>query len=1119
MSKKIKLKSKIMGLGLALIAPASLAGGLMLSQPAPQADSTSYITEWSDNTIAKSKVTSNSFAISGTYSEGNNLSGWSAIDYDTISKGMIIDVGGTSFNNNQNQYNLSNNPGKYSGQDNKILMINSKHTSSAEPHSAKRGYQSSKFTLDANSYYRISVDASTSLDGFTDVNHAYGSIYLTEHIEDNSETIMAFEGISGSWATYNFFIATGDEAKEVSLDLYLGKSNSEGSFGVAFYDEVVIEQFSQNAFIADCLTNGYAYTDNFDSSADIKTKFMVEELVAEDSALMQNFADYNFDFEDEVQDNGLTAQWKVKNDTSNAHAIIYDVTSAGQMKFESADYGTGYNFVGNDLSYNMTDRKENTQALALYTNKGTSGKITAYNTKAIPVQAHAIYKINLKAKVSEMTEGSFYVNLVENDTLLATYGLDAKDITLGNGSTSGFSSNSTNNITNNYTDITFYVKGRNFYDSFVNLELSLGNDTTNASGCVIIDNITIDYATSADAEGADNFLDLETLKPTLDFKNSTFNATEVKDSEFKYPLYATDWTLTQPQNVADDVVAGIVYLYNDATYDSMYKETYDWATSYPGNPEDLTDAPNNVYMLHNGSLSYQSVKSSSYTLSADKYYSLTFDYYTMNKDINKDAQITVEVVDADGIVLYKEKLASTNNVWSRKVNPVNIQFHTALTSSHDISVIIHFGTENDEMIGTAYIDNFNISESSKEVFAISSRTVDLTDYMLNLDPNNSIGYNLSDSNAYSFSSNTTDSMVGGIVSGESNEYGVTYEGKNILVLSSRLSPSTGTIKSIYTFKLDTTTKYYKLTFDLKTDISERPNADYSNEEDHDCAYGVKIGLTNFDLIKNLKSNEDFTSYTIYFEASSEQTSNLEFSLVMDKHYEGSAYLTNINFESSTEEIYADAKESNNFGETVFTSKVAEADNADTETPEEDAPAGNGNFNSQNWILIPSIITGVAVIVAIIGWLLRHIKIKKIEKIKQESYDRKVSVDKDIVNKKAVAERDAELEQIKANIAELEEQKQILEQEHKANIKEARLSSKGQVTKETEREFKSYASKLSRLQQKIDILNEQLVKVNKPEYIGAIERRLVSEEARRQKEAFKAHDEKIKAEKKASKKSK
>ena len=91
-----------------------------------------------------------------------------------------------------------------------------------------------------------------------------------------------------------------------------------------------------------------------------------------------------------------------------------------------------------------------------------------------------------------------------------------------------------------------------------------------------------------------------------------------------------------------------------------------------------------------------------------------------------------------------------------------------------------------------------------------------------------------------------------------------------------------------------------------------------------------------------------------------------------------------------------------------------------------------------------------------------------------------------------------LKTLKDTVAELEKQKQEIEISHKEEIKQARLNSKGKITKETERAFKTYTSSINRIQQKIEILQEQITSALKPEHLLDIERKVTMEEEKRLK---------------------
>lgn len=92
---------------------------------------------------------------------------------------------------------------------------------------------------------------------------------------------------------------------------------------------------------------------------------------------------------------------------------------------------------------------------------------------------------------------------------------------------------------------------------------------------------------------------------------------------------------------------------------------------------------------------------------------------------------------------------------------------------------------------------------------------------------------------------------------------------------------------------------------------------------------------------------------------------------------------------------------------------SDSDNESDSEEEGDTSSPNGSLN---WsILISSILMGLAIVIAIVGVALRRVKIKKIERKRKESYDRKSSLEVDAIKIKARAERDAEVQKSKKKL--------------------------------------------------------------------------------------------------------
>ncbi len=1083
--QKLKRNKKAIVLGLGLLIPLSLMGGIgLVSSRTAGAEGEGILNYYSENV----SVTNGNFTNGANPYASGELQGWSIIEKESKANGMIIDVEENYSNNHENVYRLAENP-KAIGDDNKILMINSRYDAQESQASARKGYRSNTITLKANSYYKLSLKALTALNGGSSVK---GSIYVSglKNSEGN-DVSFAFEGIENkSWQNYYFYLVTGDSEQEITIDLYLGSKNSSSYGGVVFYDDVCLERFSQNYFYKniDDMQGSFDYVNG--QKVEKQVKYLLTELTSEGSRL--DMSGYNFDFEDiNPSQSALGDSWKRVGEGVNAsygHAMIFDVGEGTQpVQFKEK---TGYDFAGNTLSLN------NKKALVMYTQAGQTAHF-AVTSKDIEIKAHGIYRLSTFVKTTEMN-GGFYVKVKENDKIFDA-GLSSESYKLMEGSSSAISSSGSDKFTNGYQRVDFYIKGHQLFDTSVNLQFVFGSSDASASGCVFVDDITLSYVTYEEFKNGSNTLELTTISSEPTFKNGFFNNTENDKVELKYPLKAENWTLEQNDNKMAVQEAGVVYLQNRNKFLEMYGDE-DWGKVYPSHPSGQ-DYPNNAFMFYSKN-GYQNLTSESYAFEKNSFYKLTFDFWTQSFGA-ENSYLTIEIVDEDGILLFKQGGYSSETTWKQG----EIYFRTAESSANSIKVKIHFGENenNKRMSGAAYIDNFKIStDVTEEVFEGAKNKVDMTSYYLNLDPTNTIGAALTDSTAYSFAIDHTYietnavSAKGGIVSGKENEYGLEVEDANILVLTSMLN-SKSSLKS--NFKLDTeASNYYKMTFELRTMLE---NGDLGGKTDkHDCKFGASVGLSEFKLAEGLVSEDKFTKYTIYFKADNSKTPQFVFSLNSDCDASiGSAFLTHLTFTSATEDEYTRAKDGEEYGKTVFASVEENVDEDATQPDDNDTTAGEND--NLRWLLIPSLIFGAAIVIAIVGYALRKIKIKKSEKVVEEDYNRKISVDHDLVLRQAQAERDEEVASLKETKANLLKQKEEAEESHKEAVKEARISSKGKITKDTEREFKAYASKIARLQEKLDILDEQIDAALSTDHLMDIEKRISDDEIRRQKELRKA----------------
>lgn len=970
----------------------------------------------------------------------------------------------------------------------------------------------------------------TTKTEYTSLNdYVYGSIYLSGLTDENGEPVKAdFEQVSSKeWITFYFFVATGNQSQNVSLDLWLG-TNVPGheSSGVVFFDDCHVYKYSENSFWkAYNSYYGKTYTQEITDTDGSLTTQETEcvDFVDLRSTKVLNYPDSNFDFEEGAFNDNLSS---LKNWTKQGagNAQVFDSRNANYFKSV-----TGYDFVGSNLSCEVEIDEEkinitpNNYVLALWANNNT----VSVKSQNIDVVSNEIYKIKAYYKISKLTSGNVYMIVEENDSVIKQYGLEAgKNYTLtGETVSSAVSTNGDSNFVNNYGVIEFYVKGGALYDSSINLSLSLGKSDENATGCVVFDDITIEKASSTEYENATNSVELNSYSSSQIVPNGNFNSVTIDNGD--YPLSAKDWTVENGTGMVYNGVFNVAH-YDD--YRAKYNELaannvedlnnpYYWA-EYASNPNSSTGSKvDNVYMLANITSSWQKLTSSTFTLDADSTYKLSFKYKT-----TENGKIKFSIVGEDVITMFEVENLSSNGLW--KTYEVYIK---SFSGANQISMVIDFGDENSTLTGFAYLDNFDLQSIESTEYDAKAEAgvganygiVDMTNFYLNL-PTNNITQDITNgvnSPAYSgsVSSNPDNAdILGGIILSDRWSEGSHYyiekenqndEAKKVFYINCN-GVGSYTIESNYNLDLKADS-YYSLSFKLKTNFLYTNNGT-ELDKNKDYTYGLTFGLTGFDYMTELVSNEEYQTYTIYFHPTEDTSSKIHMALICDAiETQGSMVLYDLQLtvlEDETEFNKANTTfNANGYDinkDRVFVASVqdAEAENPD-ETPEEGGEeTTTGTNNGFEWLLmISSLITAGAIIIAVVGSILKKVKLKKIERKKKASYDRKESLNIDAIKIKAKQQRDAEIAEIKNTITKFQTELDNLEKVHKQKILNLREKDKGHVSKETDREFKLFAQKRTVIVEKIDSLNKQIEQHNSPEYLLSLERKVYLQEENKQKE--------------------
>ena len=1009
---------------------------------------------------------------------------------------------------------------------NYIFGANSEYfTSSVNFTPSSSGSNSGSYSVTGARYYALK----TTYDSLE--QYGNGSIYLKGLVDENGNEIdLSYEKvISKEWTTFRFYVATGDTAQEVSLQLWLGGENFV-STGVVYFDEVIVQRYSQNAFYDYYLRdkdNSFTQTNgaNGTSQEIALTKYLD---LSQNNSIDVNA---NLNFEGDIGTNGLGGWAKQGNGSAQVIAL------GSEDGFKKI---TGFDYAGSNLSANLViDEQgnmtidENSRAMALWANDD----YVEVKSKDIDIDTHKMYKVTAYYKISELN-GTAYLRIEENENIYKAIPLlNSTNYPLASGSASA-TSNADNDFTNDYGVLEVYIKGSELYNSSINIVLGLGSSDTSATGCVVFDDITFEEVGYTEFSEAQNnsgtvvILNENTAELTI--ANGNFNKTQAENGN--YPLAPSDWAIES----GEGLTFGGVINTKETEYEKYYAEylanggavsdnPYLWANV--GNPlasDNTKTYFDNILMLHNYSANYQTLTSPTFELSANSYYKLNFKFKTLSTNENKPTSLNISIYNKDGVLLYEEEGVASENRWQ----DYTVYFET-FTGTENVYIEIDFGTTNDKTTGYAYFDNFALttleSADFEEVNVSDNNIVDMTDFYMNL-PTNNVTDDLRDfeSGAYT-TSGYDDYKEGGIVNAtyfnDDDYFKLSEEDsdKRVFVLKTK-SNTTYTIDSVFTFDL-TSGNYYTLTFKLKTKFIYQST---SHDKDlSEFSYGGIVGLSGFDYMTNLISSDEYAEYTLHIYATEDTSSTLHLAFNSDDYLTtGTMVIYDINFteiSSDTDnasEGYDSAMDAMNAGgydineDRVFATSTSEndsTDNGDDSTTEDTTDGTNDDFT---WLLlIASLITGLAIVIAVVGYFMRNVKIKKIETKRKETYDRKGTIHRDTIRKEAEEERTKEASELEATIKKFESELEALEKEHREKVVELRKEDNKEVSKSTEKEFKLFAQKRTVISEKIDVLTHQLENIKSPEYLLSLERKKYLQAENRQKELNK----KRKTDSKASKK--
>lgn len=387
--------------------------------------------------------------------------------------------------------------GIYAGGDS-YLLINSADVEGLAKESVRVGYVSNSFTLNANSYYKISV--------MVKVINGQASVYLmTDNNISETNVDSKFENIeastasqTGGWKRYTFYVKTGFSSISATLGLYLGGKDQD----IALTDANMVLADGLNGKYVKKAANEYeVYNKNTHKDA-------TETYNYKDSAKGGTVL-FDYVIKEDISESVYNA--KTASATASA-ANEYEETKRVEMNLDSFGLATtpDENKPTSPKGWTKTSLTKDTdteqlQSGVIYSTdyKAHSGEscliipylntagASYYASDAKTLTKDGFYKISVWAKLSEGHTGKAYITLVATN-----YGENSKYV--------DYASQTIEVNSTDWKEYVFFIKapssdtkidkyGDNAKDLSLKIRLGFGESADNkASGYVLFDDVLIE---------------------------------------------------------------------------------------------------------------------------------------------------------------------------------------------------------------------------------------------------------------------------------------------------------------------------------------------------------------------------------------------------------------------------------------------------------------------------------------------------------------------------------------------------------------------------------------------------------------------------------------------------
>lgn len=388
--------------------------------------------------------------------------------------------------------------GIYAGGDS-YLLINSADVPGLAKESVRVGYVSNSFTLNANSYYKISVMVKVMGDSKASVYLMTDNNIAETNVDSKFENIEASTGVmTGGWKRYTFYVKTGFSSISATLGLYLGGQDKD----IALTDANMVLADGLNGKYVKKAANEYeVYNKNTHKDA-------TETYNYKDSAKGGTVL-FDYVIKEDISESVYNA--KPASATASA-ANEYEETKRVEMNLDSFGLATtpDENKPTSPKGWTKTSLTKDTdteqlQSGVIYSTdyKAHSGEscliipylntagASYYASDAKTLTKDGFYKISVWAKLSEGHTGKAYITLVATN-----YGENSKYV--------DYASQTIEVNSTDWKEYVFFIKapssdtkidkyGDNAKDLSLKIRLGFGESADNkASGYVLFDDVLIE---------------------------------------------------------------------------------------------------------------------------------------------------------------------------------------------------------------------------------------------------------------------------------------------------------------------------------------------------------------------------------------------------------------------------------------------------------------------------------------------------------------------------------------------------------------------------------------------------------------------------------------------------